>query len=89
MLGMVRKDKPELPSKLFVMKNRKTRSRPPIGDVSVYNAFVFRSEINKDWNSGKLSQRRIFLEQLGYKLVKPHIAKDGAFQEHQQLLQLL
>lgn len=44
-------------------------------DVSTYNAFVLWSEINKDWNSGKLSRRRIFLEQLGYKLVKPHIER--------------
>ncbi|XP_051982284.1 piggyBac transposable element-derived protein 4-like [Xyrauchen texanus] len=44
-------------------------------DVSAYNAFVLWSEINKDWNSGKLSRRRIFLEQLGYELVKPHIER--------------
>lgn len=30
-------------------------------DVSAYNPFVIWSEINKDWNSGKLSRRRIFL----------------------------
>ncbi|XP_026164326.1 piggyBac transposable element-derived protein 4-like [Mastacembelus armatus] len=35
-------------------------------DVSTYSAFVIWSEINKDWNSGKLSRRRIFLEQPGY-----------------------
>ncbi|KAL1276899.1 hypothetical protein QQF64_023572 [Cirrhinus molitorella] len=46
-----------------------------ITDVSAYNAFVLWSEINKDCNSGKLSRRRIFLEQLGYKLVKPHIER--------------
>lgn len=44
-------------------------------DVSAYNAFVLWSDINKDWNSGKLSRRRIFLEQLGYELVKPHIER--------------
>ncbi|XP_039550046.1 piggyBac transposable element-derived protein 4-like, partial [Pimephales promelas] len=44
-------------------------------DVSAYNAFVLWREINKDWNSGKLSRRRIFLEQLGYELVKPHIER--------------
>lgn len=44
-------------------------------DVSAYSAFVIWSEINKDWNIGKLSRRRIFLEQLGYALVKPHIER--------------
>ncbi len=44
-------------------------------DVSAYNAFVIWCEINKDWNRGKLSQRRIFLEQLGNALVKPHIER--------------
>lgn len=33
------------------------------------------SEINKDWNRGKLSRRRNFLEKLGYELVKPHIER--------------
>lgn len=46
-----------------------------ITDVSAYNAFVIWSEINKDWNSGKFSRRRIFLEQLGYAVVKPHIER--------------
>ena len=153
MLGTVRKNKPELPSELLVMKNRKITSsmfaftdratvvsycpkkgknvllmstmhkdavlstredRKPqkvldynktkggvdnldkvtasyscrrmtarwplviffnIIDVSAYNAFVIWSEINKDWNSGTLSRRRIFLEQLGYALVKPQIER--------------
>lgn len=44
-------------------------------DVSAYNAFVIWSKINKDWNIRKLSQSRIFLEQLGYALVKPHIER--------------
>ena len=39
-------------------------------DVDSYKACLL---INKDWNSGKLSQRRIFLEQLSYALVKPYI----------------
>lgn len=42
-------------------------------DVDAYDACVIQSLINKDWNSGKLSQRRIFLEQLGYVLMKPYI----------------
>lgn len=44
-----------------------------IMDVSAYNASVLWREINKDWNDGKLSRRKTFLEQLGYELVKPHI----------------
>jgi len=44
-------------------------------DVSAYNAFVLWREINKDWNSGKLNRRRLFLEQLGYALVQPHIKR--------------
>ncbi|KAL6456600.1 hypothetical protein MHYP_G00351440 [Metynnis hypsauchen] len=44
-------------------------------DVSAYSAFVIWSEINKDWNSRKLSRRRIFLEKLGNALVKPHIER--------------
>lgn len=44
-------------------------------DVSAYTAFVIWSEINKDWNSGTLTRRRIFLEKLGYALVKSHIER--------------
>ncbi|RXN03278.1 piggyBac transposable element-derived 4-like protein [Labeo rohita] len=43
-------------------------------NVSTYNAFVLWSK-NKDWNRRKMSRRRNFLEQLGFKLVKPHIER--------------
>ncbi|XP_038128076.1 piggyBac transposable element-derived protein 4-like [Cyprinodon tularosa] len=44
-------------------------------DVSAYNAFVIWCEINKDWNRGKLSRRRLFLEELGNALVRPQIER--------------
>ncbi|XP_061878322.1 piggyBac transposable element-derived protein 4-like [Entelurus aequoreus] len=44
-------------------------------DVSAYNAFVLWREISEGWNSEKLYRRRLFLEQLGYALVQPQIAR--------------
>ncbi|XP_021162792.2 piggyBac transposable element-derived protein 3 isoform X1 [Fundulus heteroclitus] len=42
-----------------------------IVDVSAYNAYVLWTEINQQWNAGKLHRRRLFLEELGKALVTP------------------
>lgn len=42
---------------------------------SAYNTFIIWSEVNKNWDSRKLSQRRIFLENE----VKPHIERELRF----------
>ncbi|XP_051783376.1 piggyBac transposable element-derived protein 4-like, partial [Erpetoichthys calabaricus] len=44
-------------------------------DVSAYNAFVLWSHIHQGWNSTKKNKRRLFLEELGNSLVKPHIRR--------------
>lgn len=38
---------------------------PPSLMYAFKNAFVSWCEINSHWNSGKMNQRRLFLEQLG------------------------
>jgi len=43
-------------------------------DISAYNAFILWTSVDEKWNSNKLYKRRIFLEQLGYSLIEPHIA---------------
>ncbi|KAI7802694.1 putative piggyBac transposable element-derived protein 4-like, partial [Triplophysa rosa] len=75
-LETIRKNKPELPKDC----QRMTACWPlvifhNIIDVSAYNAFVIWREINHDWVDGKLNRRRIFLEQLGQALVRPHIER--------------
>lgn len=42
-------------------------------DVSAYNGFVLWCQINPQWNAGKLTKRRIFLEELGRSLVEPYV----------------
>ncbi|XP_050512449.1 piggyBac transposable element-derived protein 4-like [Diabrotica virgifera virgifera] len=42
-------------------------------DISAYNAFILWTSINPQWNTNKLTKRRIFLEELGKTLVKPLI----------------
>ena len=44
-------------------------------DISAYNAFVIWRAQSPEWNRGKLQKRRLFLEELGKKLVRPHIAR--------------
>ncbi|XP_029995668.1 piggyBac transposable element-derived protein 4-like isoform X2 [Sphaeramia orbicularis] len=44
-------------------------------DVSAYNAFVLWTHIHQGWNSTKQNKRRMFLEELGNSLVKPHIER--------------
>ncbi|XP_054639964.1 piggyBac transposable element-derived protein 4-like [Dunckerocampus dactyliophorus] len=46
-------------------------------DVSCYNAFVLFTEINPDWNPGKLNKRRLFLEELGMALIEPEMLRRG------------
>lgn len=46
-----------------------------IMDVSAYNAYVIWTEINPAWNSNKLFKRRLFLEELGNEMIKPHIIR--------------
>lgn len=46
-----------------------------IVDVSAYNAYVLWTEINQQWNAGKLYRRRLFLEELGKALVTPKIQR--------------
>jgi hypothetical protein len=43
-------------------------------DVTAYNAFIFWTTINPNWNGNKLTKRRLFLEQLGKELVKTQIS---------------
>lgn len=42
-------------------------------DISAYNAFVLYCKINKSWKKDCSYQRRIFLENLGEKLIKKHM----------------
>lgn len=42
-------------------------------NVSAYNAFVLWTHIHQGWNSTQNTKRRMFLEELGNSLVKPHI----------------
>uniref|UniRef100_A0A3P9MKV5 PiggyBac transposable element-derived protein domain-containing protein n=1 Tax=Oryzias latipes TaxID=8090 RepID=A0A3P9MKV5_ORYLA len=42
-------------------------------NVSAYNAFVLWTNIHQGWNSTQNTKRRMFLEELGNSLVKPHI----------------
>jgi len=35
--------------------------------------FILRAEINLQWQAKKLQRRRLFLEQLGEGLAKPHV----------------
>ena len=44
-------------------------------DVPACNAFVLWSHIHQGWNSTKKNKRRMFLEELGNSLVKPHIER--------------
>ncbi|XP_051915601.1 piggyBac transposable element-derived protein 4-like [Hippocampus zosterae] len=44
-------------------------------DVSAYNAFVVWTEVSTGWNIGKFNRRRLFLEELGKALVRPHIER--------------
>lgn len=44
-------------------------------DVSAYNAFVSWTHIHQGWNSTKKHKRKMFLEELGNSLVKPHIER--------------
>ncbi|XP_068435159.1 piggyBac transposable element-derived protein 4-like [Clinocottus analis] len=46
-------------------------------DVSACNAFVLWTHIHQGWNATKKSKRRMFLEELGNSLVKPHIERRG------------
>ncbi|KAK6312560.1 hypothetical protein J4Q44_G00182240 [Coregonus suidteri] len=46
-----------------------------IVDVSAYNAYVLWTEINQQWNGGKLYRRRLFLEELGKALITPKIQR--------------
>ena len=46
-----------------------------IVDVSAYNAYVLWTEVNQQWNAGKLYKRRLFLEELGKALVTPKIQR--------------
>lgn len=42
-------------------------------DCSAYNAFILWTSINYEWNEGKLTKRRIFLEELGKQLISTYI----------------
>lgn len=42
-------------------------------DVRAFNGFVIWCEANPNWNGVKKNKRKLFLEQLVYALVKPHI----------------
>ncbi|KAF7663886.1 hypothetical protein LDENG_00197700 [Lucifuga dentata] len=44
-------------------------------DVSAYNVYVLWTEINQQWNEGKLYRRRRFLEELGKTLITPKIQR--------------
>lgn len=46
-------------------------------DVSACNSFVLWTHIHQGWNSTKKAKRRMFLEELGNSLVKPHIERRG------------
>ncbi|KAK2905656.1 hypothetical protein Q8A73_009599 [Channa argus] len=46
-----------------------------IVDVSAHNAYVLWTEINQQWNAGKLYRRRLVLEELGKSHVSPKIQK--------------
>lgn len=44
-------------------------------DISAYNAFVIWMALNPNWNKAKLQRRRLFLQELGKELIKPHIQR--------------
>ncbi|XP_005947474.1 piggyBac transposable element-derived protein 4 [Haplochromis burtoni] len=44
-------------------------------DISAYNGFVLWKAVNPEWESTKTHKRRVFLEELGYMLVTPEIAR--------------
>ncbi|XP_028820478.1 piggyBac transposable element-derived protein 4-like [Denticeps clupeoides] len=44
-------------------------------DVSAVNAFIVWTAIDPTWNHGKSNKRRLFLQELGKKLVMPHMSR--------------
>ena len=44
-------------------------------DISACNAYIIWKEINCFWNTNKLFKRRLFLEELGKQMIKPHIVR--------------
>lgn len=59
---------------------RKTRRWPlalffNMLDISALNAYIVWTAIDPTWNRGKSHRRRLFLEELGKKMITPHMAR--------------
>ncbi|XP_026189546.1 serine/arginine repetitive matrix protein 1 isoform X2 [Mastacembelus armatus] len=44
-------------------------------DISALNSYIVWMAINPEWHQGKSHKRRLFLEELGKKLITPHMAR--------------
>ncbi|KAL3999245.1 serine carboxypeptidase 1 [Sarotherodon galilaeus] len=62
---------------------RKRTSRWPMAlfhnmiDVSLYNAYVLWISVDPSWQQQKSHRRRLYIEEVGESLVKPHMMKRG------------
>lgn len=46
-------------------------------DVSLYNAYVLWISVDPSWEQQKSHRRRLYIEEVGESLVKPHMIKRG------------
>ncbi|XP_063348689.1 piggyBac transposable element-derived protein 4-like [Pelmatolapia mariae] len=44
-------------------------------DVSLYNAFVLWTSVEQAWHQQKSHRRRLYIEEVGESLIKPHLSK--------------
>lgn len=44
-------------------------------DISAYNSFVLWTKLNPSWNANKKYRRRLYLLELGYSMIDPHIVR--------------
>lgn len=44
-------------------------------DISLYNAFVLWTSVDQAWHQQKPHRRRLYIEEVGETMIKPHLSK--------------